>query len=299
MRAPLFCGLLALICGTYSASAHGLGTVGNRDAVGQKPAEILSIRFDKSADGCEISADGFASSRTTVNLSDPIVNIKTGFLADTGLTRNRVEEATLRTVVLDPAPVQGLRGLYDAVNPDNQYDNINGFASLTVLEGPAGDAFWTAGTAACLKAKLTAQNTYLINWNKPGGGCPWVGLGVGWDQWSGKNLGPIVDVAAIELVVRLPQGQPVKSFPWAFGLEDYSGRQAWMGMSADRILNGPVGPDYRAIRLPLTAFNWREMKTDPSNIKQFLLQFEADGVVEIHSIRIVHLTDPFDAPVAP
>ena len=299
MRAPVFFGLLALIFGTYSTSARSLGTVGNRVAVGQKPAEILSIRFDKSADGCEISADGFASSHTTVNLSDPIVNIKTGFLADTGRTRNRGEEATLRTVVLDPAPVQGFRGLYDAVNPDNQYDNINGFASLTVLEGPAGDAFWTAGTAACIKAKLTAQNTYLINWNKPGGGCPWVGLGVGWDQWSGKNLGPIVDVAAIELVVRLPQGQPVKSFPWAFGLEDYSGRQAWMGMSADRILNGPVGPDYRAIRLPLTAFNWREMKTDPSNIKQFLLQFEADGVVEIHSIRIVRLTDPFDAPVAP
>ncbi len=299
MRAPLFCGLLALICGTYSASAHGLGTVGKRDATAEKPAEMLSIRFDKSADGCGILTDGFASSRTTVNLPDPIVNIKTGFLADTGRTRNRGEEPALRTVVLDPAPVQGLRGLYDAVNPDNQYEHINGFASLTVLQGPAGDAFWTAGTAACLKAKLTAQNTYLINWNKPGGGCPWVGLGVGWDQWSGKNLGPIVDVAAVELVVRVPEGQPVKSFPWAFGLEDYSGRQAWMGMSADRILNGPVGSDYRAIRLPLTAFNWREMKTDPSNIKQFLLQFEADGVVEIHSIRIVRLTDPFDAPVAP
>jgi hypothetical protein len=204
-----------------------------------------------------------------------------------------------RTIVLDPAPVQGVRALYDQPNPDNDYAHINGFASLTVLEGPAGDAFWTAGTAACIKAKLTAQNTYLIDWNKPGGGCPWVGLGVGWDQWSGKNLGPLLDVAAIELVVRLPQGQPVRSFPWAFGLEDYSGRQAWMGMSADRILNGPVGPDYRAIRLPLTAFNWREMKTDPSNIKQFLLQFEADGTVEIHSIRIVRLADPFDAPVAP
>jgi hypothetical protein len=260
---------------------------------------MLSIWSDKSTDGYGISADEFAFSRTSVNLSGRMVEIKTGFLADTGRTRNRGQEAALRTVVLDPAPVQGLRGLYDAVNPDNNYANINGFASLTVLEGPAGDAFWTAGTAACLKAKLTAQNTYLIDWNKPGGGCPWVGLGVGWDQWSGKNLGPILNLAAIELVVRLPQGQPVRSFPWAFGLEDYSGRQAWMGMSADRILNGPVGPDYRAIRLPLTAFNWREMKTDPSNIKQFLLQFEADGVVEIHSIRIVRLTDPFDAPVAP
>ena len=299
MRAPLFCGLLALICGTYSASARSFGTVGKRDAVGQKPAEMLSIWSDKSTDGYGLSADEFAFSRTSVNLSGRMVDIKTGFLADTGRTRNRGQEAALRTVVLDPAPVQGLRGLYDAVNPDNNYANINGFASLTVLEGPAGDAFWTAGTAACLKAKLTAQNTYLIDWNKPGGGCPWVGLGVGWDQWSGKNLGPILNLAAIELVVRLPQGQPVRSFPWAFGLEDYSGRQAWMGMSADRILNGPVGPDYRAIRLPLTAFNWREMKTDPSNIKQFLLQFEADGVVEIHSIRIVRLTDPFVAPVAP
>lgn len=298
MRAPLLFGLLALTLASYGASARGLESVGE-NAAEQKSAEMLSILLDKSTIRCGISANGLALSSTTVNLLHQKIDLTTGLQADTGRARNRSQEAPLRTVVLDPAPVQGLRGLYDAVNPDNQYEHINGFASLTVLEGPAGDAFWTAGTAACIKAKLTAQNTYLINWNKPGGGCPWVGLGVGWDQWSGKNLGPILDVAAIELVVRLPEGQPVKSFPWAFGLEDYSGRQAWMGMSADRILNGPVGPDYRAIRLPLTAFNWREMKTDPSNIKQFLLQFEADGVVEIHSIRIVRLTDPFDAPVAP
>jgi len=292
MRAPLFCGLLALICGTYSASARSLGTVGKDEFGAKKWYERAAIWSDKSADVPALSVtidEKFAA----------IADISTVWVADTGRTRRVGSQEELPTVVLDPAPVQGFRGLYDAVNPDNQYANINGFASLTVLEGPAGDAFWTAGTAACLKAKLTPQNTYLVQWNKPGGGCPWVGLGVGWDQWSGKNLGPILNLAAIELVVRLPQGQPVRSFPWAFGLEDYSGRQAWMGMSADRLLNGPVGPDYRAIRLPLTAFNWREMKTDPSNIKQFLLQFEADGVVEIHSIRIVRLADPFDAPVAP
>ena len=50
-----------------------------------------------------------------------------------------------RTIVLDPAPVQGVRALYDQPNPDNDYAHINGFASLTVLQGPAGDAFWTAG----------------------------------------------------------------------------------------------------------------------------------------------------------
>lgn len=299
MRAPLFCGLLALTLASYGASARVLESVGNENAAEQKSDALLSIGSDKSTVRYGMSAVGLALSSTTVNLLHQKIDLTTGLQADTGRARNRGQEAALRTVVLDPAPVQGFRGMYDAVNPDNQYEHINGFASLTVLEGPAGDAFWTAGTAACIKAKLTAQNTYLINWNKPGGGCPWVGLGVGWDQWSGKNLGPILDVAAIELVVRLPEGQPVKSFPWAFGLEDYSGRQAWMGMSADRILNGPVGQQYRAIRLPLTAFNWREMKTDPSNIKQFLLQFEADGVVEIHSIRIVRLSDPFDAPVAP
>ena len=62
-RAPLFCGLLALICGTCSASAHGLGTVGKRVEMGQKPAEIPSIWHNKST--------------PIDNITSPIGNIST------------------------------------------------------------------------------------------------------------------------------------------------------------------------------------------------------------------------------
>jgi hypothetical protein len=202
---------------------------------------------------------------------------------------------SLRTLFLQEVEVQSTRkvvfaanqGLYEMANPDNDYEQIAGFSSLVILDGAAGEELWSDSKKGCMRIKLNGDTTYTIGWDKPGGGCSWVGMGVGWDMWSGKNLAPLLDSAAIEIKVKLPAGRPVKTLPLAFGLEDYSNRQAWMGMSARWVIDGPIGNQYAHIRLPLQEFNWAEQNTDASNIKQLIIQFEAAGEVILRHIRLV------------
>lgn len=203
---------------------------------------------------------------------------------------------SLRRIDLREVEIQGKRkvvfaadqGMYAMANPDNDYEQIAGFSSLVILDGAAGEELWSDSKKGCMRLKLNSDTTYTIGWDKPGGGCNWVGMGVGWDMWSGKNLAPLLDSAAIELKVKLPAGaRAAKTLPLAFGLEDYSNRQAWMGMSARWVIDGPIGNQYAHIRLPLQEFNWDEQKADASNVKQLIIQFEAAGEFVLRHIRIV------------
>lgn len=203
---------------------------------------------------------------------------------------------SLRLIDLREVEIQGKRkvvfaadqGMYAMSNPDNDYEQIAGFSSLVILDGAAGEELWSDSKKGCMRLQLNNDTTYTIGWDKPGGGCTWVGMGVGWDMWSGKNLAPLLDSAAIELKVKMPAGaRAAKTLPLAFGLEDYGNRQAWMGMSARWVIDGPIGNQYAHIRLPLQEFNWAEQNTDASNVKQLIIQFEAAGEVILRHIRIV------------
>jgi len=205
---------------------------------------------------------------------------------------------SIRTIGLQEVEVRGQKkwlnavpqGMYEQFNPDNDFEQIAGFASLVILDGAAGDDLWSDSKKGCMRLTLQADSSYRIWWDKPGGGCNWVGMGIGWDQWSGKNLLALLDSAAIELKVRLPAGKPAKTLPLAFGFEDYSNRQAWLGMSARWVVDGPIGAQYAHIRLPLQQFNWEEQGADPTNIKQFIIQFEAAGEIDLRHIRLVRHT---------
>lgn len=203
---------------------------------------------------------------------------------------------SLRRIDLREVEIQGKRkvvfaadqGMYAMANPDNDYEQIAGFSSLVILDGAAGEELWSDSKKGCMRLRLNTDTTYTIGWDKPGGGCTWVGMGIGWDMWSGKNLAPLLDSAAIEIKVKLPPGaRAAKTLPLAFGLEDYGNRQAWMGMSARWVIDGPIGNQYAHIRLPLQEFNWAEQNADASNVKQLIIQFEAAGEFILRHIRIV------------
>jgi hypothetical protein len=216
-------------------------------------------------------------------------------LALLALTAQAQTTDSIRTIGLSEVEVRGIRNrvqaversMYELSNPDNDYEQIAGFSSLVILDGAAGDELWSDSKKGCMQLILQNDSSYRVRWDKPGGGCSWVGMGVGWDAWSGKNLSALVDSAAIELKVRITAERPVKTLPLAFGLEDYSGRQAWMGMSARWVVDGPIGNQYAHIRLPLQEFNWPEQAADPGNVKQFIMQFEAAGEFDLRHIRIV------------
>lgn len=183
------------------------------------------------------------------------------------------------------------QGLYDSYEVDNT-KNINGFSQLTIFDNTMSDEVWFSEDVKCVSVDLKEdeKDTYLqLNWNKDQDGCDWVGLGFGWDFWSSKDISGIVDVAAIEFEVR-STGKDITNLPWAMGFEDYANGQAWVGFSRKYFVNDIITKEWSKVQIPLSLFPFEEFDTDPSNIKQMLVQLFADGVAEINRIELVPFT---------
>jgi hypothetical protein len=151
---------------------------------------------------------------------------------------------------------------------------------------------WVTEDKRCMTAKTSKEAAFEgelgidLSWNRTKEGCPWLGFGFGWDNWTGKDLSQIKNTAAIQFHVRMVAGERV-SLPWAIGLEDFTGSQAWLGMSANAIKAEKITTQWTRVELPLSEFNWEEQGADVNNIKQIIFNTEADGRVFIDEIKIV------------
>jgi hypothetical protein len=77
--------------------------------------------------------------------------------------------------------------------------------------------------------------------------------------------------------------------PWAVGLEDFAGSQAWTGATADVVVNGPISNEWTQVLIPFTKFNPDAGSFDMYSVKQLMIQFESSGEVFIDQIEIVEL----------
>ena len=194
--------------------------------------------------------------------------------------------------------VAGIAGCGVSVKPNELYipvfnpnDTVFYSASEIYSDYLTSEA-WATESEKCITVKATKEAAYdgglglHIKWNRQGEGCPWLGIGFGWDNWTGKDLSKIKNNAAIQFWVRMAEGERTM-LPWAIGLEDYAGASAWLGMSGNALLADKVTTEWARVVLPLSEFNWDEQDCDASNIKQIIFQLEADGEVFMDEIKIV------------
>lgn len=190
------------------------------------------------------------------------------------------------------APLKPM-GLYDSAD-EGVTANIEGFTQLSIFKDDINADVWFTKNPACLDVQQERSTTYTgngalaIKWNKQAGGCPWLGLGIGWDGWTGKDISQIYTKAAISFRVKTTQ-KPMSQLPWAVGLEDFSGSQAWTGATADVVVNGPISDQWTQVRIPLSKFNPEAGAFDMYSVKQLMIQFESSGEVFIDQIEIVSL----------
>lgn len=116
--------------------------------------------------------------------------------------------------------------------------------------------------------------------------CEWIGMGIGWDGWQGKDLSKIMDKAAIEMMVRV-DGDPTGRLPLVFILEDYSGNQCYATAGALGIAGGEITNDWTRVIVPLPTFSYTVDNIDLTNIKQLLLQCYDKTDVYIDDMKIV------------
>ena len=170
--------------------------------------------------------------------------------------------------------------------------DVNGFQLTEIFIDDITSEIWFTPSPACLtvtserKEVFSGTGAMKFTWNKQAGGCPWLGLGIGWANWSGKDLGSIENSAAISFKVKTQEGS-MKGLPWAMALEDYAGTQAWIGVTSGYVEGGIVDTSWRTVTIPLVDFQFEGWNLDGGTVKQMLIQFESNGTVFVDEFKII------------
>jgi len=129
------------------------------------------------------------------------------------------------------------------------------------------------------------KNSLHIKTDKPPT-CEWIGMGIGWDGWQGKDLSSIISNAAIEFMARV-DGDPIYNIPIVFILEDYSANQCYATAGYLGIEGGEVTKKWTRVIVPLPTFSYQTNNIDLTNIKQLLLQCYDKVDIYIDDMKII------------
>jgi hypothetical protein len=99
------------------------------------------------------------------------------------------------------------KGLYDeSLKADPE--NINGFYALQILDEDLGKDIWISLEPKCVKLEKISDesahrgnHSFRLTWDKITGGCTWLGMGMGWDNWQPKDLSTVLDTAFLEPIL--------------------------------------------------------------------------------------------------
>lgn len=133
--------------------------------------------------------------------------------------------------------------------------------------------------------KRTPKNSIHLKTDK-NPACEWIGMGIGWDGWQGKDMSGIMEKSAIELMARVEKGS-ITSLPIVFILEDYSENQCYATASYLGIDGGKIDQSWTRVIVPLQTFSYLKNKIDLTNVKQLLLQCYDATDVYLDNIKIV------------
>ena len=170
--------------------------------------------------------------------------------------------------------------------------DVNGFQLTEIFNDDITSEIWFTPSPACLtvtserKEVFSGTGAMKFTWNKQAGGCPWLGLGIGWANWSGKDLASVENSAAISFKVKTQEGS-MKGLPWAMALEDYAGTQAWIGVTSGYVEGGIVDTSWKTVTIPLVDFQFEGWNLDGGTVKQMLIQFESNGTVFVDEFKII------------
>lgn len=171
-------------------------------------------------------------------------------------------------------------------------NHLNGFKAVEVFQEVADRSVWVSPERQCVQYLITDSTAYAgqrsmqLKWNKITGGCQWIGLGFGWNNWMAKDFSDIYTTASIQMAVKSCSGT-FKNLPVAFAFEDYAGTQNYYGFQASMAPNGFSDSAWTIIKIPLLKFNLGDGKFELENVKQFMIQLEAEGGIYLDDIRIV------------
>ena len=173
-------------------------------------------------------------------------------------------------------------------------NSINGFNAITIFGDDYDKSVWVSPEVECVQMRSEKTNVYSgngalkVTWNKIAGGCKWIGIGFGWNNWMAKDMLDISQIAAVEMQVKAVKGS-FKNLPVAFAFEDYSGVQAYYGFRYELASGEFNDKTWTAVTIPLSKFELDTKDFNLEKVKQFVIQLEGDGDIYLDNIRFITL----------
>ena len=134
------------------------------------------------------------------------------------------------------------------------------------------------------RKRIIKNSIHLKTTKKPS--CEWIGMGIGWDGWQGKDMSGIMTKSAIEFLIRVDKGS-ITNLPVVFILEDYSENQCYATANYLGIEGGEITTSWTKVTVPLQSFSYLKNKINLTNVKQLLMQCYDATDVYIDEIKIV------------
>lgn len=187
------------------------------------------------------------------------------------------------------------RSLYD-LSEKLDSNSINGFTASNIYKDDYDKSVWVSPEAQCVQMSSEKINVFSgsgslkITWDKIKGGCKWIGVGFGWNNWMSKDILDIAQVSAIQMKIKSVSGS-FKNLPVAFALEDYNGLQCYYGYQAGLSSSDFNDSTWTTVSVPLKLFNLESKGFDLEKVKQFIIQLEGDGNIYLDDIKFVRIQD--------
>jgi hypothetical protein len=185
------------------------------------------------------------------------------------------------------------KNLYDVI-PETNPQEINGFREITIFSDSYDNTIWVSPEKQCVTLKRVnevfceGQAALHVRWDKVTGGCKWIGIGFGWNNWLPKDMSDILNVAAVTMRVKSVKGT-FSNFPVAFAFEDYTGVQSYYGFTPKLASGLFTDTTWTRVTIPLALFPFQSNEADPGKMKQFIIQLEGDGDIYLDDIRLIRL----------
>lgn len=183
--------------------------------------------------------------------------------------------------------------LYDSTLASNP-DEINGFKAVYIFKDDYDKSVWVSPETQCVTLSSDNKNVFAdksalhVKWDKITGGCKWIGIGFGWNNWVAKDMMDIADNCAVQMQVKTAKGS-FSNFPVAFAFEDYGGVQSYYGFQKELASGTFNDKTWTTVTIPLSKFDFQKSDFNIESVKQFMIQLEGDGDIYLDNIKFIKL----------
>ena len=185
------------------------------------------------------------------------------------------------------------KSLYDVTENKNS-EEIEGFKAVYIFKDDFDKSVWVSPETQCVTMQSETKNVFAdkyalhVKWDKIKGGCKWIGIGFGWNNWVAKDMMDIAENCAVQLQVKSVKGT-FSNLPVAFAFEDYGGVQTYYGFQkplASGLFNDKT---WTTVTIPLSSFDFKKNDFNIESVKQFMIQLEGDGDIYLDNIKFIKL----------